>query len=165
MLEGTPGAAVLFALAVTVHNVEEGIWLPGFPHPAMLEPPSPFAFRFAVAAITLVFWAMAGGLLIGFPFEPVLAGFAVAMIVNAILPHLAVTAWFRRYHPGTGTAWVLVVPAALNALVALDWAERFRDTAYAAGATASLLALAACVPLLIGLGGKVERWRGTMAPK
>jgi hypothetical protein len=156
MFEDAPTAAILFAVAVTFHNAEEWIWLPGFPNPPALRPPSPFAFRFAVATVTLVFWALAGGLALGLPLEPVLAGFAAAMIVNAAAPHLAASIWFNRYHPGTATAWLLVVPAALNALAAVDWAERFREPPFALGASAVLIVLAASVPLLIQLGRQVE---------
>ena len=73
MFEGTAVAAVLFALAVTVHNIEEWIWLPSFPLPPSLKPASPFAFRFAVVAITPIFWVVPFGLALGFPLEPVLA--------------------------------------------------------------------------------------------
>jgi hypothetical protein len=159
MFEDAPSAAILLALAVTLHNIEEWIWLPEFPGPPALRPPSPFAFRFAVAAVTLVFWTLAGGLAMGLPLEPVLAGFAAAMILNAIAPHLAASIWFRRYHPGTGTAWLLVVPAALKALSAVGWAERFNEPPFALGAAAGLIGLGASVPLLIWLGRQVElRW-------
>lgn len=156
MVEDTAGAALLFALAVTIHNVEEWIWLPGFPHPPALKPPSAFAFRFAVAAITLPFWALAAGLVLGFPVEPVLAGFAAAMIVNAAVPHLAASLWLRRYHPGTGTAWLLVVPAALNALATMDAAVRLGEPSFALGVLAGAMGLAVSVPLLLAIGRRVE---------
>lgn len=156
MFQDAPTAAILLALAVTLHNTEEWIWLPSFPSPPPLRPPSPVAFRFAVAVVALVFWALAAGLILGLPLEPVLAGFAIAMILNAIAPHLAASIWFRRYHPGTGTAWLLAVPAALNALAAAAWAERFSELRFALGAAAGLIGLAASVPLLIHLGRRIE---------
>src|SRR5690606_4225024 len=78
MIAGPTEAAFLLALAATAHNVEEMIWLPSFPHPPALRwDVSPRAFRFAAAAITLVFWAAALALASGVPtLEPVVAGFA-----------------------------------------------------------------------------------------
>jgi hypothetical protein len=156
MVGDAGGAALVFALAVTVHNLEEWIWLPGFQGPPALRPPSAFSLRFAVTVITLLFWAVPAGLALGIPLEPMLAGFAAAMIANAAVPHLAASIWFHRYHPGTATAWLLVVPAALNALIAVNLPERLREPSFALGAAAGLIGLAASVPLLIYLGRKVE---------
>ena len=154
------GAALVFALAVTVHNLEEWIWLPGFQGPPAFRPPSAFSFRFAVAVITLLFWAVPAGMALGISLDPVLAGFSAAMIFNAAIPHLAASVWFRRYHPGTATAWLLVVPAALYALAVVG-PHRLKEPSFAFGAAAGLLALGVSVPLLIGVGRHVERWRVT----
>lgn len=161
MADAVPAAAVLLAIAVTVHNLEEWIWLPAFPYSGALRPPSPFAFRFAVAVVTLMFWVLALGIALGFPLEAGLAGFAMAMIVNAAVPHLAASIWFRRYHPGTATGWLLVVPAGLNVLAAVNWSEAVREPSFLLGAAAGLIGLAVSVPLLIGLGRRLELSRQT----
>jgi len=44
------------------------------------------------------------------PVRYLFAGYVVAMLVNAAIPHLVVTVALRRYMPGTITAWLLVVP-------------------------------------------------------
>ena len=157
MSSGPAEAAVLLALAATVHNVEEMIWLPGFAHsPALRWDVPPRAFRFAATVITLAFWASALALLSGVSaVEPVIAGFALAVIVNAFLPHLALTVILRRYHPGTASGLLLVVPAALLYLVTVDASQRIGDPAFLAWAAAGAAGLAAAVPLLLALGRRL----------
>ncbi len=157
MSPGPAEAAILLALAATVHNVEEMIWLPGFAHPAALRwDVSPRAFRFAATTITLAFWAAALGLVSGVSaLEPVVAGFALAVIVNAFLPHLALTIIMRRYHPGTASGLLLVVPAALLYLASVDALERLGDPAFLAWTAAGAAGLAASVPLLLALGRRL----------
>ena len=153
---GPADAALLLALAVTVHNVEEMVWLPGFAHPPALRWDVPArAFRFAAVVVALAFWAAALALDAGLPVEPLVAGFALAMILNALVPHLALTVALRRYHPGTATGLFLVAPAACAYLAAVDAPGRVRDIAFLAGAGAGLALLAASVPLLVALGRRM----------
>ncbi len=112
----------------------------------------PFAFRLAAAGVALAFWALAAALAVGLSFEAVLAGFAAAMAFNAIVPHLALTLVLRRYHPGTATAWFLVVPTALLAFSATGAAARVSDTGFLLEALAAAAALGLSLPLLLGLG-------------
>jgi hypothetical protein len=147
-------AALLLALAVTAHDIEEMVWLPGFRHPPALRLDVPAgAFRIAAVAIAVIFWAAALALVAGWPVGAVLAGFAAAMVVNALVPHLALTVALRRYHPGTATALLLVVPAAVALLAAVDAPARL------AGAAAGLAGLAAALPLCLALGRRIERHR------
>lgn len=157
MSPGPAEAALLLALAATAHNAEEMVWLPGFAHPPALRwDVSPRAFRFAATVITLAFWAAALALAAGASaLEPVVAGFALAVIVNAFLPHLALTLVLRRYHPGTASGLLLVVPAALLYLTAVDAAQRIGDPAFLAWAAAGAAGLAAAVPLLLALGRRL----------
>lgn len=71
-----PGqAALLLALAVTLHNAEEMILLPGFSNPYLPRAKAgPVAFRFAAAAIALLFWLAAAALLSGLRVRGVLVG-------------------------------------------------------------------------------------------
>lgn len=150
-MSSAAGAAVLLALAVTAHNVEEMIWLPGF-KPGLAPMMSARAFRFAASAIALVFWVVA----IAVPYVPraeaIMAGFAVAMMVNAVVPHLALTAWLRRYHPGTATAWLAVVPAGLFMLASTGGAARLSDPDFLFGAVAGFAGLAISLPVLLLIG-------------
>jgi hypothetical protein len=154
-----PGqAALLLALAVTLHNAEEMIWLPGLSNPYLLRlGVGSVAFRFAATAIALLFWLAAFALLSGMPVAGILAGFAGAMIFNAVLPHMALTVAMRRYHPGTATAWLLVVPAATTFIAATGGLGALTDRAYLIGAVAGLVGLAVSLPLLLTLGGIIER--------
>src|SRR5690606_6771957 len=133
------------------------IWLPGFAHPPALRWNVPArAFRFAATVIALVIWAAALALVSGVPAaEPVVAGFALAMIVNASRPQLALTLVLRRYHPGTASGLLLVVPAALLYLTAVDAAQRSGDPAFLAWAAAGAAGLAASAPLLLALGRRL----------
>jgi hypothetical protein len=159
MFEGSADAGLLFVLAVTLHNIEEMIWLPGFPYPPPLTVPSPFVFRFAAVVITLVFWSVLAATALGFRLESVLAGFAAAMIVNAVVPHLALGIYVRRYHPGLATAWLLVVPAAASVLSAGGGMARFRDLPFALAAAAGFIGLALSLPVLMWLGKQAQRRR------
>lgn len=144
------GAALLLALAVTAHNVEEMIWLPGF-KPGLVAV-SARAFRFAASAIAVVFWVVA----IAVPYVPraeaIMAGFAAAMMFNAVVPHLALTAWLRRYHPGTATAWLAVVPAGLLMLASTGGAARLSDPDFLVSAVAGFAGLAISLPVLLLIG-------------
>lgn len=151
-------AALLLALAVTLHNAEEMILLPDLTSPYMPKMQvGPLAFRFAATAIAVLFWLAALALLSGLPVGGILAGFSLAMIFNAVIPHLAVTARTRRYHPGTATAWLLVVPAALIFLVDSGGLGAFRERAFALEALGGLVGLAALLPLLLLVGRTLER--------
>ena len=150
-------AGLLLALAVTLHNAEEMVLLPGSqPYMPKLEI-GPLAFRFAAAAIALLFWLAALALLAGLPVRGIVSGFALAMIFNAVVPHLAVTLATRRYHPGTGTAWLLVVPASLAFLAASGGFGAFWKGTIALEALGGLLGLAALLPLLLMTGRSIER--------
>lgn len=150
-MSSAAGAALLLALAVTAHNVEEMIWLPGF-KPGLMPTVSARAFRFAASVIAVVFWAFA----IAVPYVPraeaIMAGFAVAMMVNAVVPHLALTAWLRRYQPGTATAWLAVVPAGLFMLASSGGAARLSDRDFLLGAVAGFAGLAISLPVLLLIG-------------
>jgi len=144
-------AALLLALAVTVHNLEEMIWLPAF-KPRLAPKVSARAFRFAASAIAVVFWLVA----IAVPYVPLaeaaMAGFAVAMMFNAVVPHLTLTAWLRRYHPGTATAWLIIVPAGLFMLASSGGAARLSDRDFLLGAVAGFAGLAISLPILLLVG-------------
>ena len=155
---GSTFAATLLAAAVTIHNIEEMIWLPGFPATGFARMRMGAAtFRVAATVIALAFWLVALGLALGVGrLLPVLAGLATAMAINAVVPHLAMTLALRRYYPGAATAWLLVVPAAWIAIASAGGFSAFRDPAFAGIALASIVALAASLPAFAWLGGRVE---------
>jgi hypothetical protein len=107
--------SILFALAVTLHNLEEAVLLPAWSQSAGLWHPPIGApeFRFTVTILTLLAYAAVyfavtrGRESLG---AYLLSGYALAMLLNAFFPHVIATAVMRRYAPGTLTAVLLNLP-------------------------------------------------------
>lgn len=156
----TPAALYwLFALAFTVHNIEEGLFLPAYTagESRLAGRITPFALRFTLVTLTAAICGVAAFAAAGSHLAAeLLAGFAVVMVVNAMLPHLALTLVFRRYAPGTGTAICLVVPLSLLIIVE---ALTTRLTGYGLFVTAVATAVAVllAIPLLFWVGHYAER--------
>jgi hypothetical protein len=111
-----PLAVWLFTAAVALHNAEEAYFAVAFSQQArrLRLDIRPAAIRVALAVVTAAFAAVAVAATHGAPrgFAAYLvAGLALAMIVNAFMPHLVATIVTRAYAPGTGTALLLNVPA------------------------------------------------------
>lgn len=108
-----------FPIAVTLHNLEEAIWLPGFwAQRSWHLPLNATDFRFGAALVA--------GLAYALTYLSVRHGarsmstyawaiFSAIMLLNAIW-HLAVTAYLRAYAPGVITAVVLVLPVTIYSL-------------------------------------------------
>lgn len=105
----------LFSLFVTIHNIEEAIWLPdwskksGIWHPVFGDG----AFRFAVGfisilAFVLAYFSMTGGK--GSLGTYLISLYALIMLINVLLPHLLATIFMKTYAPGTATAILLNFP-------------------------------------------------------
>jgi hypothetical protein len=106
---------LIFPIAITLHNIEEALWLPQW---------SQFAkryhrqvgrneFYFALICVTLI--AYLSSFLFLFFNEVVILryiyfGFVGAMILNAIFPHLIATIVLKRYAPGVITGILMNVP-------------------------------------------------------
>ena len=105
----------LFALAVTLHNLEEALLLPAWSRSAgrWHHPVEAREFRFAVSVLTVFAYAAAYLAAVGGK-ESVgaylLAGYALAMLLNVLFPHVLATVVMRRYAPGTATALLLNLP-------------------------------------------------------
>jgi hypothetical protein len=106
----------LFPAAVTLHNLEEAIWLPEWVAKHSGELPfviSPGAFRFAAAVLTVAAYVITylsvrrGRESI---WAYVLFGYAAAVLVNVFVPHVPAALIFRSYVPGLATAVVLNLP-------------------------------------------------------
>lgn len=149
--------AILLAVAVTLHNIEEMIWLPGFRHPGWLSQMdvAPYPFRRAALVVTAIFWLAALGMAAGWPLQAVMTGLAATMLFNAVLPHLALTLRMRRYHPGTATAWLLVVPAAVVYIAAAFHLFSDGNLSFMTGVIAGALLLVVVVPASL----KLFEWR------
>ncbi len=107
--------AWIFAISISIHNLEEAVYLPdwsksaGFWH----HPVEATEFYFAVIVLTLfayvaVFLAVRGGLKsLG---AYLVSGYGLAMLLNVFFPHLLATIALWRYAPGTGTGLLLNLP-------------------------------------------------------
>lgn len=145
----------LLPVAFTLHDLEEWIWQPVWSPEGFRSPVAPFAFRFAIVAVTLAAWLIAFFAARGRPRGPaVYAAVAAAgiLLLNVLFPHVLATLFFCRYAPGVVTAvglnlWVspLVLRAALRSGVAT---RRGSALATAVGCGVMLV----CLPLLFWLG-------------
>lgn len=117
----------LFPVAITVHNLEEAIWLPGWSQNAgRWHPPvGRYEFWFAVAVLTaLAYVLMALSIRQGkqSPATYLFVGYAFAMLLNVIMPHLISSLFLHRYSPGLATAFIINLP-----VTALTWRLAVRD--------------------------------------
>jgi hypothetical protein len=106
--------ALLFATAVTLHDIEEALFLPAWirTHLKVRFKPNPRAYWIVTSLVSIIVWIAALG-----PATPsfhlALSGFALAMAINAFVPHLMASAIKRSYSPGTATAVFLNLPLAV----------------------------------------------------
>lgn len=150
----------LFPVVITLHNLEEAIWLPAWSNHAgkWHRPVSPSAFRFAAAvfaalAFIVTFWsARAGRESVG---AYLITGYALAMLINVLVPHLLATVAMRRYMPGLGTAIVLNLPVTI-VLLRRAFAEGYVSfPTFAYCGVLVCVTLAASIPLLFAVGKKL----------
>lgn len=150
----------LFAIGITVHNVEEAWLLPTWSQTAgrWQRPVRARVFRFAVLVLTLLAYALAAlANITGKDSLPAyaLAGYALAMFLNVIVPHTLATLALRRYAPGTLTALLLNLPITLL-LLGRGFEEAYLHwSTFVWSAPVVVGALIASIPLLFRLG---ERW-------
>lgn len=109
-------ACLLFALAITAHNIEEFVWLPAWSQDAgkWSKAFAELAFKKMIIGLTLLVYA----LLIAAASLPQaswliypLAGYAGAMALNSFHPHLFASIAQKRYSPGLATGLLLNLPA------------------------------------------------------
>lgn len=107
----------LLALTETLHNIEEALWLPSWTlsHNRQAMQTTPFEFRIAVAAVTLlVYWIIYYYARHGtMPSKCLLGGTIVIVLVNVFIPHIAASLATSSYVPGTLSGIVLNLPASL----------------------------------------------------
>lgn len=143
--------AWLFAAAVTLHNLEEAIWLPAWSKKGRLlrEPVEAREFRFAVATLTILLYVCTWLSTIGIPLGLyLLCGFALAMLFNAFIPHFAATVILWSYAPGTATALLLNLPTSMILLGSAVAEGRIDVSTLAWTGPLAALALALSIPLL-----------------
>lgn len=152
----------IFVAAVSTHNLEEAIWLPAWSRRRRqrLRPVQNAPFRFAVIVFTLLAGLCAWLAATDLPGAayPV-SGYALAMLINALVPHLAFTVLDCRYMPGTATAVLLVAPAAAALLLTAFRAGRVASPQFFIAGPLVALALAGMIPLLLAAGRRLFELR------
>lgn len=145
----------IFLLGFSLHNLEEGLWLPAWSHNAgrFHAPVNPDVFRFALIVVTVVgilitalhvfvsMHPMVGEQTIAYLYH----GFVGMMMVNVLFPHGIATIVLRRYAPGLLTGVMLNLP--IGAIILYRGIERglgpvwiFAATAAVTGVTLALIA-------------------------
>jgi hypothetical protein len=145
----------LFPVAVTLHNAEEAIWMPGWEvrhlEHTVGHLPGAGAIRTGLIVLTLAAFAVTylsarkGPKTI---WAYLTFGYIVAMLANVFVPHLPAAILFRGYAPGLATAVLINLP--VMSLLAIrmareGWVSGWKAAAFGAG-----------VP--IALGGVVAAW-------
>jgi hypothetical protein len=107
----------LFPIAVTLHNAEEAIWMPGWAarHGSELpvHPPPAGEVRAALLALTLLAFILTALSARKGPqsiWAYLTFGYIVAMWVNVLVPHLPASVIFFSYTPGAVTAVLINLP-------------------------------------------------------
>jgi hypothetical protein len=147
----------LFPIAVTLHNGEEALWFPDWSRKAARWP-APVelgVFGFAVAVFTLlafvVTWlSVRSGKQTLWTY--LFFGYMAAVLANAFIPHIAVSAATRSYMPGVATATLVNFPV-LSLMIWLAFKEEFVSGWKAAGYSSCVACiLLVSIPLLFKLG-------------
>jgi len=150
----------LFALAVTLHMIEELLWLPAWSQDAgrWHTPVGLREFAFATAVMLLFLYTITYLASSAAPESVTIylvCGLALLMLFNILLPHLGATITQRRYAPGLATSLLFILPAASLLL----W-RAFRDNAislprYILVAPVILLTTAVIWPTLFRIGKRL----------
>ena len=150
----------LFALGVVIHNVEEALFLPAWSLCAGRWPRavSAVAFRFAVTVLSMAvliaawFASTGGSQSIGAYF---LVGYALAMVLNVFIPHVAASIVLRSYAPGTGTALLFNLPLG-GWLIYRYLAEGYlKPPVFLFSGPVTVLAIVATIPVLFYVDKKL----------
>ncbi|MBU4425904.1 MAG: HXXEE domain-containing protein [Desulfobacterales bacterium] len=152
-----PVLSWLFALAITLHNLEEALWLPGWSQSARRwhHPVGAREFRFAVGVLTALayvaaYLSVAGGKeSVGAYF---IAGYALTMLMNVFFPHLLATLIMRRYAPGTATALLLNLPVTVLLLYQGLQQGYIRFSTFMWAGPLVVAAILSAIPLLFAIG-------------
>jgi hypothetical protein len=107
--------AVLFGIGVTLHNLEEAMFLADWTrsHLKLRFEPNHKIYWVLTSLLSIAIWIPVVGVCASKEssrFQDALSGFALAMAVNAVLPHLAISLVKRSYSPGLGTGMLFNLP-------------------------------------------------------
>jgi hypothetical protein len=144
----------LFAVALTLHNAEEAIWLPawakkrGYWRISATIGEARFVLLVLTILVYLCAWLAAAGSTAG---TYLICGCALTMLLNVFLPHLAATITLRQYAPGTGTAVFLNLPVTCWLLRRALLERRITIRTFSWAGPTVVLAILALIPILFFL--------------
>lgn len=151
---------IFFCLAITLHNLEEALWLPQWSQigSSFQKPVRENEFHFAVLIITALAY-LVSFLTLSFQKSKIIKwayiGFLGSMIFNAFFPHLIVTILMKSYAPGLLTALLLNVPINTVILYTLHKQNFIRVKEIIISTAIVGILLLAIIPLLFTLGGSL----------
>lgn len=152
----------LFTLGALAHNAEEARWLPAWSARAgkWHAPVEARVFRLAAGLLSALFVAVTAAATFaatGSFATYLMAGYVLAMALNALLPHVLASIAMRRYMPGTATALAFNLPLGLLYLQrALDARAIAWPTFRWAGPLV-VLGMLALLPMLFALARRFRR--------
>lgn len=151
----------LFTLGVLAHNTEEALFLPAWSLRAgrFHRPVTAPAFRAAAVLLSLLFVAITLASSLAGPdgfAAYLMTGYALAMVLNAFLPHVSVSLLMRRYMPGTATALSFNLPLGVWYLHRAFAMQRIHAPTFCWAGPVIVLALLALLPGLFAVGRKLH---------
>jgi hypothetical protein len=154
----------IFPIAVTLHNLEEAIWLPGWSQERAgrwHQPVGPQSFRIAVSVLTLIAFLLAawthirGSGSLGYY---LLLAYALGQGLNVFFPHVLGTIATRTYMPGLLSGILFVLPAASVLLFRAFGAGHLDIGRFFAVAMIFIPLMLLSIPILFRIGGTVCRF-------
>jgi len=147
--------AWIFVVVVAIHNFEEALFLPKWSQAAghWHLPVREHEFRFAVTVLTLLAALLAFLAVRGYKIGIyLLCGYALAMALNVLLPHVAATVAMRRYAPGTATALLLNLPVCVSLLIVADQERLVSWRTFAWVGPLTIVGILGLIPILFRMG-------------
>ncbi len=154
----------LFAAAITLHNLEEALWLPRWSQSAgrWHHPVGEREFRFAVGVLTAIAYIAACLSVLGGKESKgayLIAGYALTMLLNVFFPHLLATLIMRRYAPGTATSLLLNLPITVLLLYQGLQQSYIRLSTLIWAGPLVVAAILGTIPLLFAIGRRAWKVR------
>jgi hypothetical protein len=107
--------AMLFGIGVTLHNLEEALFLVSWSraHLKLWFVPNAKIYWVVTSLVSAAIWILIVGVRVwpgNVRLQSALSGFALAMVVNAVFPHFLASLGTHSYSPGTATGMLFNLP-------------------------------------------------------
>ncbi|MGX9705985.1 HXXEE domain-containing protein [Laceyella tengchongensis] len=147
----------LFPIVVTLHNLEEAIWLPAWSQTAgkWHAKVGKREFRFAVLVLTVLAYGLTYLSWSNGPesvWSYLNCGYILAMLLNVFLPHVAATIALRQPCPGVWTAVACNLPINLLLLYLAFHDQWITGKTFLIFAPFTVAGIALSIPLLFFVG-------------